>query len=708
MSTLPPPRVRTLDPATPLQYVKGIGPARAQMLERKALVTIEDLLLYAPFRYEDRTNVKPIAQLAPGEMATVIAEVKSAHLAGFRRRNLGLFEAVLTDSSREQLRAKWFHGGYLADRFAPGLKVALYGKVELDNYTGDLLIMHPEFEILSGEENEQEAGLHTGRIVPIYEAADKVTTRVFRSILHNILSALEPVDDPIPEAVRQQLKLPSRWSAIQSLHFPEPGTDLRLLNAFRTPAQWRLIFEEFFWLECGLSLKRSKARLQAGIAFDLNEGVRERIKSMLPFKPTGAQKRVLKEIAEDMQAPHPMSRLLQGDVGSGKTLVAAEAAVIAIENGYQVAVLAPTEILAAQHYFYFKNLFQKMGYVAVLLTGSATSREKTQLKKLIAEGLVQIGIGTHALLEEDVAWKNLGLAIIDEQHRFGVVQRLQLASKGRHPDVLVMTATPIPRTLALTIYGDLDVSIIDEMPPGRRPIQTKHLTEDHIESAYSFLKKQITLGRQAYVVYPVIEENEALKAAQKMYEHLSQKVFPDIRIGLLHGKLKPSEKESAMEEFRRGEVKILVSTTVIEVGVDVPNATVMVIEQAERFGLAQLHQLRGRVGRGAEQSYCVLITGKLGDAGRERIRTMVESNDGFYIAEMDLKLRGPGEFFGTKQSGLPALRIGNIIRDQDVLEIARAEAQAFIANPPSPESLRQAITYIRQHWQRRYALVQVG
>ncbi len=416
----------------------------------------------------------------------------------------------------------------------------------------------------------------------------------------------------------------------------------------------------------------------------------------------------MKEIAQDMQAPHPMSRLLQGDVGSGKTLVAAEAAVIAIENGYQVAVLAPTEILATQHSLYFKNLFRKMGYVSALLTGSASPREKSQLKKLVAEGLVHIGVGTHALLEEDVEWKKLGLAIVDEQHRFGVMQRLQLASKGQHPDVLVMTATPIPRTLALTIYGDLDISIIDEMPPGRKPIETRHATEDRIESVYSFLKQQITVGRQAYVVYPVIEENEALKAAEKMYQHLSQKVFPDIRVGLLHGRLKTAEKEAVMEAFRRGEVKILVSTTVIEVGVDVPNATVMVIEQAERFGLAQLHQLRGRVGRGAEQSYCILVTGKLGDAGRERIRTMVDSSDGFYIAEMDLKLRGPGEFFGTKQSGLPALRIGSIIRDQDVLELARAEAQAFIANPPSPDEFRGAIDYLRQHWQRRYALVQVG
>jgi ATP-dependent DNA helicase RecG len=678
------------------------------MLEAKGLVSVEDLLAYAPFRYEDRTNIKTIAQLAPGEMATVLAEVQSAHLRGFRRRNIGLFEAIFKDASGQRLLAKWFHGGYLVDRFLPGIRAAIYGKIELDNYTGDLLMMHPEFEILGGDDSEGDAALHTGRIVPVYEAAGKVTTRAFRSIVHRVLESIAPLQDDLPAGLLERLKLPDRWTATRELHFPPAGTDLRLLNNYRTPAQWRLIFEEFFWLECGLSLKRAKSRLQPGISFALNERVREQIKAMLPFKPTGAQKRVLKEIAQDMQAPHPMSRLLQGDVGSGKTLVAAEAAVIAIENGYQAAVLAPTEILASQHYFYFKNLFQKMGYVPALLTGSATAREKSQLKKLLAEGLVQIGIGTHALIEEDVEWKKLGLAIVDEQHRFGVMQRLRLASKAKHPDVLVMTATPIPRTLALTIYGDLDLSVIDEMPPGRRPIETKSVTEDRVESVYSFIQRQIEQGRQAYVVYPVIEESEAMKAAQKMYQHLSEKVFPNIRVGLLHGKLKNEEKETVMDQFRRGEVKVLVSTTVIEVGVDVPNATVMVIEQAERFGLAQLHQLRGRVGRGAEQSYCILVTGKLGEAARERIRTMVESSDGFYIAEMDLKLRGPGEFFGTKQSGLPALRIANIIRDKDVLELARSEAQAFITSPPSEEELRRAVTYIREHWQRRYGLVQVG
>jgi ATP-dependent DNA helicase RecG len=704
--------------------VKGVGPARAAMLEAKGLKTVEDLLTYAPFRYEDRSNVKQIRALAPGEMATVLAEVRTTRMSGFRRRGLGMFEATFTDPSGAVLTGKWFHGGYLNDILAPGLKVALFGKVEYDSYTRGIAMMHPEFEVLSGEE-DGDSSLHTGRVVPVYEAAGKVNTRVFRALIHRVLENATPQKDPLPPHILQQMKLPDRWSAIRGLHFPPPDSDLRLLNSFRSPAQFRLIFEEFFWLECGLELKRARARLDPGIGFQLNERVRERIKQMLPFKPTGAQKRVLGEIAHDMAAPHPMYRLLQGDVGSGKTLVAAEAAIIAIENGYQVAVLAPTEILAAQHYFYFKKLFQKLGYTTILLTGSSTAREKTQLKKLAAAGLAKIVIGTHALLEADVEFAKLGLAVVDEQHRFGVEQRQKLLEKGgQHPDVLVMTATPIPRTLALTIYGDLDVSVIDEMPPGRKPIVTKHVEDARVEQVYSFVRQQIDQGSQAYVVYPVISaqpasgvvrdknmvesETQAMKAAQKMHEHLSKVVFPDVAVGLLHGKLPSDEKESAMEKFQRGETKILVSTTVIEVGVDVPNATVMLIEQAERFGLAQLHQLRGRVGRGAEQSYCILVTEKMSPAANERIRTLVESCDGFYIAEMDMKLRGPGEFFGTKQSGLPALHIGNILRDADILEIARNEAAAFVAHPPLETDLRKAIEFIRDHWQRRYGLVQVG
>jgi ATP-dependent DNA helicase RecG len=695
---------------TPLIYVKGVGPARGAMLQSKGLETVEDLLQYFPFRYEDRSNLKTIAQLAPGELATVVAEVRSAKVSGFQRRNLGLFEAEFSDASRAILRGKWFHGAWLADRLTLGTRVALFGKIEFDSYRGDLQMMHPEMELLSGEEDEGDSALHVGRIVPVYEAAGKVNTRALRVLLHRVLTDMPPLEDRLPEIVRTRLKFPSRTEAIRAAHFPASGTPIRILNDFRSAAQFRLIFEEFFWLECGLEIKRKRARALPGIEFRLTDRVREQIKNLLPFKPTGAQKRVLKEIAEDMSRPSPMNRLLQGDVGSGKTIVAAEAAVIALENGYQVAILAPTEILAAQHFFSLKPLLQKLGFVVALLTGSSTAREKSKLKEMLRLGMVNVAIGTHALLTKDTEFAKLGFVVIDEQHRFGVMQRFELVQKGVTPDVLVMTATPIPRTLAMTLYGDLDVSVIDELPPGRKKIVTKHFTADQIELAYSAVRREIDLGRQAYVVYPIIEESEtqAMKAAQQMHEHLSREVFPDVAVGLLHGRLGASEKEEAMEAFKSGRTKILVSTTVIEVGVDVPNATVMLVEQAERFGLSQLHQLRGRVGRGAEQSYCLLMTEKMNDAAKERIRTLVDSQDGFAIAEMDLKLRGPGEFFGTKQSGLPSLRIANILRDPDILSAARSEARAFVEHPPSQEAFAAAVEYIRNHWQRRYGLVQVG
>jgi len=698
-----------VDLDTPVNYVKGVGPQRAELLQAKGVETAGDLLFYTPFRYEDRTNVKPLDGLAPGEMATVIAEVHSVHQPRFQRRNLGLFEAVFTDGSRRRLAVKWFHGQYLAKALAPGVRVSLYGKVEFDTYRGELSMTHPEVEVLR-EEEEEEAGLHTGRIVPVYEAASKISGRMFRNILKRLTDAMPRVDDPLPEEIRQRLKLPDLRTAIREVHFPAAGTDIRLLNAFRSPSQFRMIFDEFFWLEVGMGLRRSQAKAEPGIAFELGDRVREKVKAMLPFKPTAAQKRVLGEIAADMKEPRPMNRLLQGDVGSGKTLVAAQAAVIAIENGYQVALLAPTEILATQHYITLKKLFAPIGYVVTPLVGSMTKKEKEGIKKLLAAGLSPIVVGTHALIEEDVAFEKLGLAIIDEQHRFGVLQRRALAQKGVTPDVLVMTATPIPRTLALTVYGDLDTSLIDELPPGRKPIKTIHKTALEVEQVYSFVKREVDGGRQAYIVYPVIEETETkdLKAAVLAYEELSRDVFPTLKVGLLHGRLKADEKEGVMDAFKRGEVQVLVTTTVIEVGVDVPNASVMVIEHAERFGLAQIHQLRGRVGRGAAQSYCVLVTEKLGETGRERIRTLVESSDGFHIAEMDLKLRGPGEFLGTRQSGLPAFRIGNLLRDQEVLELARSEAVGFVQHPPSERSLEGALAYVRDHWQRKYGLALVG
>jgi ATP-dependent DNA helicase RecG len=690
--------------------MKGVGPARAALFEAKGLVTVEDLLSYPPLRYEDRSNLKTIAQLGPGEVATVIGEVRSAKLSGFRRRSVGLFEVVLADGSGTRLLAKWFHGGYLESVFQTGQRAAFFGKVEFDSYSGDLSMTHPEYEIVSGDEEDPDGSLHIGRIVPVYEAASKINTRQIRTLIRRALDAVGSQPETLPAAVRERLQLPDLRQALEEMHFPPAGADLRVLNGFRSPAQRRMIFEEFFWLEMGLLLKGRAARRVEGIPFELSERVRERIKAMLPFKPTGAQKRALGEIAQDMSQPHPMYRLLQGDVGSGKTLVAAQAAVIAIENGYQVAMLAPTEILATQHFLSLKNLFAPLNYVPALLVGSMTAREKLQIKKLIAAGMVQLAVGTHAVLEDDVEFARLGLAIVDEQHRFGVLQRLRLVRKGRAPDVLVMTATPIPRTLALTVYGDLDTSVIDQLPPGRKPIETSHATEAQVERVYSLILREVEAGRQAYVVYPLVDESEtqAMKAATSMHELLSGTVFPDFKVGLLHGKLPPSEKEAVMRSFKNAEIQILVATTVIEVGVDVPNATVMVIEQAERFGLAQLHQLRGRVGRGGEKSYCVLVTGKLSDAGRERIRTMVDSSDGFAIAEIDLKLRGPGEFFGTRQSGLPGLRFANLMRDQDLLTLARDEAQRLIGEGEGSRGLREASAWVAANWQRRYGMVEAG
>ena len=700
-----------MDLATPVTYVKGVGPQRAEALAAKGIATAGDLLFYAPFRYEDRTNVKPLARLAPGEMASVIAVVESIRTPRFRRGNLGLVEVVFQDGAGGRLLCKWFHAAsYLAKILEPGARVALYGKVDYDTYSRELSMMHPEYELLRGDDDEGDESLHTGRIVPVYEAAGKVSTRVLRSVLKRLTDALPHIPDPLPDDIRRRLRLPALESAICEVHFPAPDTDLRLLNSFRSAAQYRLIFEEFFWLETGMALKHSQARTEHGIAFSLTPRVRDQVKKMLPFKPTPAQKKVLSEIAHDMAAPVPMNRLLQGDVGSGKTIVAAQAAVIAVENGYQAVLLAPTEILAAQHFLNLQRIFKPLDYRVMPLTGSMSKKEKETIKRSLSTGFAQVAVGTHALLEQDVEFYKLGLAIIDEQHRFGVLQRKALQQKGFSPDVLVMTATPIPRTLALTIYGDLDVSVIDGLPPGRKPIQTIHKTRVELEQVYSFVLSEVRKGRQAYIVYPAIEESEtvAMKAAQEAYEELSRRVFPQLKVGLLHGKLPAKEKEAVMAAFQRGVVQVLVTTTVIEVGVDVPNASVMVIEDAERFGLAQIHQLRGRVGRGSEQSYCVLVTSKLGDVGYARIRTLLDSSDGFYIAEMDLRLRGPGEFLGTKQSGLPVFRIGNLIRDSEILELARGEAQSLVLHPPSPEILDHAVNYVRQQWQRRYGLALVG
>ncbi len=709
-----------LEPATPVQFVKGIGPRVAELLAAKDIHTVDDLLHYLPFRYEDRLNPRSIAELKAGEMATVIAEVRNSGL--FRTRKAPIFQ-MTAGQGPARLKCIWFNATYLRDKFKPGQMVALYGRVDQDYRVGDLQLVQPQFEIIEEADGDADhaakaaSSLEIGRIVPIYESAGqgRLTARWFRKIIRAALENLPPdSEEAIPAAVLAHLSLIPPREALWKVHWPEAGESFEDLQSFRTPAHIRLIFEELFFIELGLELKRREQKAQTGIAFQLDHRVREAIKNILPFHPTGAQKRALKEIAADMEKPSPMRRLLQGDVGSGKTIVAFEAAIIAMENGHQVALMAPTEILAQQHFFSARRILEAGGYRVVLLTGSLEDDRKRDIRRHIAQGNAQLVIGTHALIEQKVEFAKLGLVIVDEQHRFGVLQRFKLMKKSAEPDVLVMTATPIPRTLALTLYGDLDISVIDEMPPGRTPIVTRQISDDESSKVWDFVRKQVALGHQTYVVYPVIEEREEteLKAAMKMYKELSQRIFSGLRVGLLHGRMDPDLKENVMRLFQKGEIDILVSTTVIEVGVDVANANVMVIEHAERFGLAQLHQLRGRIGRGAAKSYCVLMTGgKISEDGERRLDAMVRTNDGFKIAELDLELRGPGEFFGTKQAGLPSFQVANLLRDRELLEAAKREAKFVLEGPNdkiSQPEIDKALRHMRRRWQKTYGLAEVG
>jgi ATP-dependent DNA helicase RecG len=716
-----------LDLATNVQFAKGIGPKFAQILLEKGISTVEDLLYYLPFRYEDRLNPRGIGELRVGEMASVIAEVRTFGL--FRTRRMPIFEMTV-GQGRDTLKCMWFNATYLQDKFRAGMLLALYGKVEAGDRGGHRFeIIQPQFEILhdptatdsngTGDEHSWQS-LEVGRIVPIYEAAGngRLTARWFRRVIHGMLESLDQdLPDAIPAAVRGHMGLIDRRRAFGQAHWPEVGESLANLQAARSPAHIRLIFEELFFLELGLELKRRKMRAQTGIAFQISDRVRDAVKGILPFHPTAAQKRVLKEIADDMAEPAPMRRLLQGDVGSGKTIVALEAAVIAMENGYQVALMAPTEILATQHYLSARRILEPAGYRIVLLTGSQESGRKKQARHHIAQGNAQLVIGTHALIQETVEFDKLGLVIVDEQHRFGVLQRFRLMKKTNEaePDVLVMTATPIPRTLALTLYGDLDTSILDELPPGRTPITTRRVGDERSEEVWEFVRRQVAAGRQAYIVYPVIEEGAMegeLKAAIKMYEQLRKSEFASLRVGLLHGRMSADEKDATMASFQRGEINVLVSTTVVEVGVDVANANIMVVEHAERFGLSQMHQLRGRIGRGSAKSYCVLMTGgKVSVEAEQRLDAMTRTQNGFEIAELDLQQRGPGEFFGTRQAGMPNFRVANLLRDRELLEAARREAKFVLEGPNADltkEEISRAVQHLRGHWNRRYGLVEVG
>jgi ATP-dependent DNA helicase RecG len=714
--------------------------------------TVEDLLAYFPARYEDRSNLIGIDELYDGLEASV--ELYARVAGGFQvGKNRGpkqpkLFIFEITGGDRERTRKPvivwWFLSGknaghiieYYQKRFARGVRFVAHGVWEWDGRRNTFALKAakpdeleilppdddpeafgllkdavaeepvpetaaPDFEDLEADvESPEFATVHTARRVPVYRKLGPFQTKRLREINYAVLKKLDPASIPenLPEDIVRDNHLISRATAIGEIHFPPESARISDYERFRSDAHIRLIFEEFFWLSFALQLVRGERKKEPkGTVIEISDTIKKRIGAMLPFPLTGAQKRVIRTIFDDMQSGEPMNRLIQGDVGSGKTIVAFMAMYAAMENGYQAALMAPTEILAEQHYRNAQRLFAESGYRVGLLIGSLKAAEKRKMHEAIRTGEIQMLIGTHAIIQEGVEFENLGLAVVDEQHRFGVLQRAALKQGGRNPDVLVMTATPIPRSLAMTVYGDLDVSIIDEMPPGRTPIKTVVVGEDKRVGVYKGIEREINLGRQVYVVYPLIEESEKLdlKAATAMFEELRRE-FPDRRVGLLHGKMKSAEKEEIMAGFVAGKIDILVSTTVIEVGVDVPNASVMIVEHAERFGLSQLHQLRGRVGRGAEQSYCVLLTGdKKTAVARERLGIMEETNDGFKIAEKDLEIRGQGEILGTRQSGLQLFKIANIVRDLEILEAARTEAEKYLTTKRSSKDAQALIKRVQ-------------
>jgi ATP-dependent DNA helicase RecG len=701
-------------PSTEVMYLKGVGPHRGELLAKRGLRTLEDLLGYLPFRYEDRIHFAKIREITPAQTYTVQAVVSSGSLVRYSRARGGVYHLLVRDDTGS-LACKFFHGNYLEGKLKAGQRIVLHGKADMDAYRpGRIEMINPEYELLGSQEADST---EVGRIVPIYEAIGGISSRMIRRIVYQALEKFSgPSTDPLPSEMLARYKFPSRRDAIRFVHFPPQTESVEALNSFRSPAHQRLIFEEFFFYQLSVALRKKSAQRHPGIAFRVREpGIREALKRVLPFKPTEAQKRALAEIAADLERPVPMNRLLQGDVGSGKTIVAFEAAAIVMENSYQAALMAPTEILAVQHYLAAKKIFARGGYVVELLISGMKWADKKAALERVRSGAAQLVVGTHALLEPQVEFARLGLVIVDEQHRFGVLQRKGLMEKGLSPDVLVMTATPIPRTLSLTLYGDLDISVIDQMPPGRVPIETRWSSEAHLPGVWEFLRREMSAGRQAYVVYPVIEQSKtlesqrSLKAAIVEYERLQKTVFPERKLGLLHGRMKSDEKEEVMERFRRGELDLLVTTTVIEVGVDVPNATVMVIEHAERFGLSQLHQLRGRIGRGGKKGTCILVAPKTpGEDARVRLETMVRTANGFEIAETDLKLRGPGEFFGTRQHGELGFHIANPIRDFELLELARREAISLVESPAAEPARQQLLAHLPQEWQRRYRLASVG
>lgn len=677
----------------PAQYVKGVGPARAEQLARLGLRTVEDLLLHRPHRYEDRSRLAAIAALTPGEKATTAGSVVAV---SERRHGTYQFHAGISDSTGV-LQATWFGRRYLRRVIRRGMDLIVHGKVER---AGGLRMVVDEFEILSGDEEDR---LHTGRIVPIHPATEGLSPRVLRTVIHQALAGyLDGVPELLPDGVRRRYGLMERREALRGLHFPTVWGEA-------DEARRRLAFDELLVLQLGiLQRRRALEQVKKGYHYDSRSGLLDRFIGGLPFALTAAQRRVLADVQSDLQGPHPMHRLLQGDVGSGKTVVAAAALAVCVGGGHQGVLMAPTEILAEQHYLTLRRLMALLPVNIALVTGSAGRREREALRTGLRDGTVDVAIGTHALLESGVVFDRLGLVVVDEQHKFGVTQRTALAQKGSHPDVLVMTATPIPRTLTMTLYGDLDVSVIDELPPGRGRVNTYVRGPEKRPEVYAWVKEKVREGRQAYVVCPLIEESEKLQAeaAVGLAARLRRDVFTGVSVGLLHGRLRPEDKDAAMEQFRRGELKVLVATSVIEVGIDVPQATVMVIEDADRFGLAQLHQLRGRIGRGPDTSYCVLLATASTEAAQERLGVLAETRDGFVIAQRDLELRGPGEVLGTRQHGLPDLKMADLIADAALLDAARGDAQRLVVDDPEldrPEHRELRSEVVRRFTERRAA-----
>ena len=658
-----------------IQLVTGVGPQRARLLSRLGIATIRDALLYLPFRYEDRSHLKAFHELLPGTVETTAGTVVACNAVRRRGRRTSIFEVVLHDGSR-YLKIKWFNQSFLQKSIAMGKTMVVSGVVKKNTRDMPPLEMdNPEYEFLT---DDADSLIHTKRVVPVYRVTGGISQKQFRKLMFALVKehALG-MEDPLPQEIIARHELPGLAESIRNLHFPESAEDMADLNDGRSWYHRRLAFDEFFLFTLGLAVLRRKGLREKGIAFRPKGTLKRDFLKLLPFTLTDAQKWVMEQISADMREPHPMNRLVQGDVGCGKTVVAFAAMMDAVGSGYQAALMAPTEILAEQHYLNMHRMIDQLGLTAELRTGGAVSRDNGRAGECTAD----IVIGTHALIQEKVSFRRLGLAVIDEQHKFGVMQRGLLRKKGLTPDVLVMTATPIPRSLALTLYGDLDCSVIRGLPPGRHPVMTSWVDSGKKEGIYAILKQEIGQGRQAYVVYPAIEESETseLKSAVQGKEAFERK-FPEYRIGLLHGRMKPGERELVMDRFKRREIDLLVSTTVIEVGVDVPNATVMLVVHAERFGLSQLHQLRGRVGRGADRARCILIAYEpVGEDARRRLDVMVRTNDGFVIAEEDLSIRGPGEFFGTRQTGMPDLKNADLRRDAVILADARQEAFDLVA-----------------------------